>query len=216
MDTALNVLDRHGIEYRMIDIKLPFWLENTQLLKLVAAVKTWWDLVETWIKYPLTQFDELTCSGIILNLWAYQRDIKRLPNEPLNLYRLRVKYALINAQDAGSVAGFIAIFARLGLGTVTLIERFDEIDWDVIQLVLTDEQIAGNEQLLIDIIRLYGRTCRRYQFSVFSEIQLSMTIGGVGCEYSYSTAAVSNLDFSQISAWDGGGSVWDNNESLWN
>ncbi len=53
-----------------------------------------------------------------------------------------MKYAFINAKDSGSVAGFIAIFERLGIGNVLIKERQPHIDWDVIILVLNDEQLT--------------------------------------------------------------------------
>jgi len=188
VDTALDRLNRDCIEYGMIEIKLPFWLEGTQLTKLVAGATAWWALAETWIKYPLTQFDEMTCAVAILDLLAYQRDIQRFAGEPLSLYRKRVKTALINVQDAGSVEGFIAIFARLELGVITLTERFDDVDWDVILINITDEQLAGNEQLLIEIIRLYGRTCRRYYYTVTTNFSIAVGSVAVGVEYDYSSA----------------------------
>ncbi len=49
-----------------------------------------------------------------------------------------------------------------------LFERQPDIDWDVILVRVTDSQIADNTQLLIQIIRQYGRTCRRYQFEVIT------------------------------------------------
>jgi hypothetical protein len=149
----------------MIAIKLPFWLGGAQLEKLVRGCVAWWDTAEGWIKYPLSQFDELTCAPPILDLLAYQRDITKLPSEPIELYRRRVKFALANAKDAGSVDGFIAIFERLDLGYVILVERFNAVNWDVIRLHLSDNKIAANRELMTEIIRLYGRTCRRYEFS---------------------------------------------------
>jgi hypothetical protein len=198
----------------MIEIKIPFWLEGTQLLKLVDTARSWWDLVETWIHYPLTQFDELTCSEAILNLWAFQRDVQRFANEPLALYRKRVKFALVNIQDAGSVEGFIAIFDRLDLGTITLTERFLDDDWDVIAINITDAQLAGNEALLNEIIRCYGRTCRRYYYTVTTQLTLNLTSAAVGVEYSYSAARL-NINMGTISIWDSGGSVWDSGASIW-
>ncbi|EOF6267785.1 hypothetical protein ACK1GW_005077, partial [Salmonella enterica] len=68
--------------------------------------------------------------------------------ESLSLYRKRVKYAFINAQDAGSVAGFKAIFERLEIGFVEIQERQPGIDWDIILLRLTDSQVSDNTALL--------------------------------------------------------------------
>ncbi|SQD04850.1 Uncharacterised protein [Escherichia coli] len=54
------------------------------------------------------------------------------------------------------VAGFIAIFERLGIGYVELLERQDGLDWDVIVVRVTSSQVAENGDLLLEIIRKYG------------------------------------------------------------
>ena len=109
----------------------------------------------------------------MLDLLAWQRDITREKNETLRLYRLRVKYACVNAQDAGSTAGFARIFERLELGAVIVKERNDGLDWDVVLLEINDSVIADNTLLLDFIIRQYGRTCRRYQFQVITPMAFS-------------------------------------------
>ena len=121
---------------------------------------------------------------------AYQRDIHRFKGEPLDLFRKRVKFAFINARDAGSVSGFIAIFERLGVGYVELLERQPDIDWDVIILRLTDGQIANNPDLLMQIVRQYGRTCRRYRFEVMVSNKLFMRFGWADCEYQTYSASL--------------------------
>ena len=199
----------------MIEVKLPFWMEGTQLTKLVTGAVAWWNLAETWIKYPLTQFDELTCSVAILDLLAYQRDIQRFAGEPLSLYRKRVKTALINVQDAGSIEGFIAIFARLELGVITLTERFDDVDWDVILINITDEQLTENERLLIEIIKLYGRTCRRYYYSVVTDFTVTVGNSAVGVDYYYSSARLDSIERLLVGDWDGGETFFDSNLTRW-
>jgi hypothetical protein len=154
----------------MEPIKLPFWLEGVELVKLRDAATAYWALIETWLKWPLTQFDALTCSEGILNLLAYQRDIQRFKDEPLDLYRKRVGFAYVNAEDAGSKIGFIRIFERLGIGYLEIDERVDPVDWDVVLLRLSDSQLAENMELLQKIIEKYGRTCRRYQLQVITPI----------------------------------------------
>jgi hypothetical protein len=158
----------------MIEIKLPFWLDGPELGKLVAAAKAYWSAIEIWLKWPLTQFDPLTCSTGILALLAWQRDIERFKDEPLALYRKRVAFAYANAEDAGSKAGFIKIFERLGIGYLEIDERVDPVDWDVILLRLSDSQLADNTELLMRIIQKYGRTCRRYQLQVITPIPLTI------------------------------------------
>jgi hypothetical protein len=94
-----------------------------------------------------------------------------------------VSYAFINAQQAGEVAGFIAIFERLGIGYVELLERQEGLDWDVITVRVTDSQVADNSDLLLEIIRKYGRTCRRYQFEVITTQELHINIGWYQGDY---------------------------------
>lgn len=101
----------------------------------------------------------------------------------MTLFRKRVAFAFVNARDAGSVEGFINIFERLGIGYVELFERQPDIDWDVILVRVTDSQIADNTQLLIQIIRQYGRTCRRYQFEVITPESLVIRAGWGQGEY---------------------------------
>lgn len=161
----------------MIKLDLPFWLSGVELTKLKKACQAYWNRAENWLKWPLLQLDVETCPLDILNLIAYQRDITRFKGEPERLYRLRVKYAYINAKDAGSVAGFIRIFERLEIGYVELEERQPGRDWDIITLILTDSQVAKNHDLLMNIIYQYGRTCRRYEFSIITPVHAYLAIG---------------------------------------
>jgi hypothetical protein len=174
----------------MIEIKLPFWMNGPQLAKLVAGVKAWWNKVESWIRWPLDQLDPLTCQWRLLNLLAYQRDIRRFDGEMESLYRQRVALAYVNAEDAGSKAGFIRIFERLGIGYVEIDERTDPVDWDVIILHLSDSQIGQNQALLHNIIQTYGRTCRRYELSIITSTPVAMPCFGNGCSYSYDVASI--------------------------
>jgi len=174
----------------MINIKLPFWMSGAELEKLRTAAVNWWTLVETWISWPATQTDPLTCSPVLLCLIAFQRDVKRFHDEPETLFRKRVKFAFINAQDAGSKAGFVAIFERLGIGYVEIIERSDPVNWDVVQLELSDSQLGQNIALINQIIMTYGRTCRRYELLIISPIEISTPIFSNGNSYHYDIASL--------------------------
>jgi hypothetical protein len=168
---------------KLARMALPSWMNKGEPLKLLKTARTFWAEVYDWITWPLRQFDPLTCIEPVLNLIAYDRDITRFSGEPLSLFRKRVAYAFINARDAGSVEGFINIFERLGIGYVELVERQPDIDWDVILVRVTDSQIADNTQLMIQIIRQYGRTCRRYQFEVITSERLAIRAGWDQGEY---------------------------------
>ncbi|OWF73331.1 hypothetical protein B4902_08635 [Yersinia frederiksenii] len=178
---------------KLPQFNLPVWMNKGEPVKLMRACRAFWQQVYTWIKWPLNQTDPLTCIVPLLNVLAYQRDVTRFPGEPLTLFRKRVHFAFINAKDAGSVAGFIAIFARLGVGYVELLERQPDLDWDVITVRVTDSQLAENSELLMNIIRQYGRTCRRYRYEIITPVDMHIRAGHVGCEYiCYSASTVSN------------------------
>jgi hypothetical protein len=174
----------------MIRLKLPFWLDGPQLAKLTAGAQAWWEQAEGWLTWMQGQFDPLTCPVPLLNLLAYQRDVRRFTGESEALYRKRVKFAYLNAADAGYKAGFERIFERLGLGYVEQIERFDAVNWDVIGLVLSDATLAENPELLRQIVTTYGRTCRRYEFTTIAPLPISAPAFAVGHVYSYDVATI--------------------------
>ncbi|WP_312773760.1 phage tail protein [Pseudomonas rhodesiae] len=156
----------------MIKLNLPFWLDGPQLTKLKAASQAWWEKVEGWLQWPLLQMDADTCHLTVLDLLAWQRDISRFKDEPESLYRLRVKFAFINAVDAGSTAGLKCILQRLGVGYVEIDERMPDRDWDVVLLRLSDSQLSQNPELMRVLIQQYGRTCRRYDFVTITPVSL--------------------------------------------
>ncbi|RTY79416.1 phage tail protein [Pseudomonas veronii] len=158
----------------MIKLNLPFWLDGPQLAKLKAAAQSWWGKVEGWLQWPLLQMDADTCHLTVLDLLAWQRDISRFKDETESLYRLRVKFAFINAVDAGSTAGLKRILQRLGVGYVEIDERMPERDWDVVLLRLSDSQLSQNPELLRVLIQQYGRTCRRYDFVTITPVSLRL------------------------------------------
>ncbi|PVZ87902.1 hypothetical protein C9426_09895 [Serratia sp. S1B] len=172
---------------------LPVWMNKGEPVKLGRACQALWQKVHAWLKFPLEQTDPLTCIVPLLNVLAYQRDVTRFPGEPLILFRRRVHFAFINAKDSGSIAGFIAIFERLGVGYVELLERQPGIDWDVIIVRVTDNQLSENRDLLMNIIRQYGRTCRRYQYEIITTTNMYIRAGHVGCEYiCYNASTLNN------------------------
>lgn len=158
----------------MLELKLPFWNSEGSSSALVKTAQLFWGRVEDALRWPLTQMDPETCSLRVLNLIAWQRDITQYPEEPLSFYRRRVKYAFANAKDSGSVAGLKRIFERLGVGYVEIEERIPDRDWDVVVLQLTDSQISSNTELLKVMMAKYGRTCRRYEFSVITSVGINL------------------------------------------
>jgi len=157
------------MENKFPDINLPVWMNKGEPLTLAHASKTWWERVKDWLMFPLAQIDVDTCDEQLLALLAYQRDVERFPGESLGLFRLRVKYAFVNAQDAGCMAGFSRIFERLEIGEIQQLERQLQYDWDVILIRINDEQLSRDNTLMMRLVRQYGRTCRRYFFDVMNE-----------------------------------------------
>ena len=162
---------------KLAGLKLPSWMDKGDPARLLRACVKFWSQVYEWVTWPLRQFDPLTCAEPILSLIAWERDMTRFNGEPLKLFRKRVAYAFVNARDAGSVAGFIAIFERLGIGYVELVERQSDIDWDIITVRVSDSQLAANSELMIQIIRQYGRTCRRSRYEVLTTLKLFINAG---------------------------------------
>lgn len=175
------------------EVSLPFWFSGSEVSKLASAAVTWFQRLMEWAMWPAQQMDPEACGVRVLKLIAWQRDIDRFSGEPLSLFRLRVKYAYANAKDAGSIVGFKRIFERLGIGYVELDERMEDRDWDVIGVRLQDTQIAENQELLTEIIQHYGRTCRRYEWTVITPLTVAMRAGGFDMDYQTVYAKVPSL-----------------------
>lgn len=153
----------------------PWWMDGQTTSEqrkephyLANGVMTFWQRVRDWLLLPMTQRDPETCSEDMLNLLAWERDIDRFDGEPLDLFRKRVKFAFANAQDAGNYNGFSAIFARMGLEIIEQKERQSNCDWDVIIIELPEHTVTSELPLLSQLVQHYGRTCRRYEFSITS------------------------------------------------
>ncbi|MFM5556711.1 phage tail protein [Aeromonas rivipollensis] len=159
----------------------PWWEDGETLTQgvkepamLSRGIMTFWQQVRRWLLISLGAVDPLTCSKELLDLLAWERDIKRFKGEPLELFRKRVKYAFVNAQDAGELAGFKRIFERLGIGWCEIHERVAGADWDVIVVEVTDSALSSNQALMQALIQHYGRTCRRYRFQVVYPISATL------------------------------------------
>lgn len=150
----------------MIKFNLPIWLNKGEVIKLQEACFSFFERLEKWLNYTQDELDPLFCDERFLYLLAYERDITRLPGETLELFRKRIKYAFINAQEAGDVKGFYNIFKRLDIELKLLSERQNGYDWDVIVLRFKDSVFTQNDELLYEIVRKYGRTCKRYFFEI--------------------------------------------------
>lgn len=157
-------------------LDLPSWMSKGEVGKLTNAAYAWFALLVSYALWPLKQLDPMTCTEQCLDLVAWQRDITRFDEEPLSLYRLRVTHAYANAVDSGSVTGFKRIFQRLGIGYIEIEERMDGLDWDVINITMSDTQLAENERLLEVLLQHYGRTCRRYGWKIITPIPMEIQV----------------------------------------
>lgn len=169
----------------MLKLVLPVWLYGGQVAKLRDLFQLWWALVESWLRAPFEQVDPRYCAPAVLALLADWRNVEPILGEDVALFRLRVEHAHINAVDAGSTAGIKRIFARLGIGHIELIERDAAKPWDVIQISLSDAQLSQNAALLALLIAKYGRTCRRYEFTIINNVDLGLSAGHGSHTYKY-------------------------------
>lgn len=175
---------------------IPFWLRLKGSLaetqKLVDAAHGFWLRMIDELCKPSQLLDEETAPIEIVDLLAWERRITRLDNEKEQAYRLRVKHAFVNEKDAGSTAGIIRIFQRLGVESVVVEERIPGFDWDVVMLTFSGSQLSEDLDLLRAIVRLYGRTCRRYLLTTNSQpVIVFNQPASIANEFAYSLA---NLD----------------------
>lgn len=161
----------------MLKLELPFWMQKGELKKLNDAAQSFWDRVEQWLQIPLSRFDLMTCDLIFVDHIAWERKITRLSGEIEPIYRKRVNYAFINAQDAGMNRGMYNIFERLGIPIFDIKERQPGKDWDVVTIEMSDEILSGYKTLVNLLIQTYGATCRRYEYSVTSTLKQYSGIG---------------------------------------
>ncbi|WP_445946386.1 hypothetical protein [Shewanella sp.] len=152
--------------------KLPYWLARpaSELDKLRKGAVRFWQRVSDMLAFPAKQLDPMTAELALVHLLAWERDIEQIPSETELMYRTRVKYALPFAKGAGSKAGWLDMFKKLGIPWITIDERISETDWDVVDLQLLDADIGQSQSLIDSICRQYGRTTRRYQYTTIAKM----------------------------------------------
>ena len=185
------------------DIKITFWMAAGNVKALVKTLNRWFTYARELLYWPVQQYNLDTAALFIIDMIAWERDIQRYNNEPEALYRARVKYAYQNARDAGTVAGFKAIWARCGLGEVEITERIDGEDWDIVQLWSDVQIMADNPELIRILIEKYGRTCRRYQIASKASTSAG-TVSGVLTAQGGIAVATAQTDFSDVLTNDEG------------
>ncbi|WP_413505656.1 phage tail protein [Photobacterium phosphoreum] len=174
----------------MLKLQLPFWMQKGELKKLNNAAQHFWDRVEKWLQVPLSRFDLMTCDLIMVDHIAWERKITRLNGEVELIYRKRVNYAFINAQDAGMNRGIYAIFERLGVPIFDIKEHQPGKDWDVITIEMSDDILSNNKTLVNKLIQTYGATCRRYEYSVTSTSNHYVAIGDMSWSHQTCIATI--------------------------
>ena len=156
--------------------QLPIWLTEKNVTALAKVAQSYWQEIESYLFWWLEQQHSENAQTAILDLLAWERGINRLPGESVELYGLRVKHAFANATDAGSNVGMEQIFKRLGFGFIQVNERVPGFDWDMVEIAMLEDEFSGKEQLVNEVIKQYGRTCRRYFLSAMSVINTTDAI----------------------------------------
>lgn len=168
------------------EINLRYWMGRGELAKFAQAMRNYWEHVKAAFEMPLQQHDPLTAPMALVNILAWQRGVEKLGQEPEELFRIRVAHAYGFARDAGSVSGWEDMFAKLGYPHIAQDERLVNVDWDVISLKIRDGDLTEVPKLLDTVIRQYGRTCRRYQYTSYVEMPLAARSKNIEAQYSIS------------------------------
>ncbi|EHK9608879.1 hemolysin [Vibrio parahaemolyticus] len=165
------------------EIKFKYWMGRGELAKFARALRNYWSHVEAALKISLHQNDPLKAPIGIVNLMAWERDVKRLGQEPEEIFRIRVACAFGFSKNGGSISGWEDMFAKLGYPHIGQDERLTGVDWDVISLKIRDGDLTEVPQLLDTVIRQYGRTCRRYQYTTYVEMPLAAKTKDIEAQY---------------------------------
>ncbi|GEK13213.1 phage tail protein [Aliivibrio fischeri] len=174
----------------MLKITLPFWMNKRELKKLNLAAQSFWEKVELWFRLPLSKFNLMTCDLIIVDYVAWERKISRLNNEDELIYRKRVQFAFINAQDAGMTRGIYNIFDRLGIPVFDIRERQPGKDWDIVTIEMSDNILSNNKDLINLLVGTYGATCRRYEYSTTNEVKQYVHVGDMSWSHQTFVASI--------------------------
>lgn len=181
---------------RMSKIEIASWLNKGYAEQLVKAAQSYWDNSKTWVMWAINQKDESQSEQPILGLLAWERLTERLDNEDGELFRKRVQHALVNTVEAGEISSISDIFERLGIEVLRVTERIDGRDWDIISIDFTSHTMSEHSEILPELIQLYGRACRRYEFTVHNVADVGLSLGG--CDVQWDSCHVEhNLTLTQ-------------------
>jgi len=165
-----------------VKAQLPNWLQGQDVTTLAKVAQAFWQQIEKDLFWWLEQQHSENAQEAILDLLAWERGITRIPGEAIALYGLRVKHAFANAKDAGYSVGMEQIFKRLGFGFIQINERVAGFDWDMVEIAMLEDEFAGKEALVTEVINQYGRTCRRYFLAALAAIDTAEAMGIVEFE----------------------------------
>ena len=168
------------------EINLRYWMGRGEIAKFARAMRNYWEHVKAAFEMPLQQHDPLIAPMAVVYVLAWQRGVEKLGQEPESLFRVRVAHAYGFSRDAGSVSGWEDMFEKLGYPHITQDERLANVDWDVINLKIQDGDLTHVPKLLDTVIRQYGRTCRRYQYTSYVEMPLAARSKTIEAQYTTS------------------------------
>ncbi|MFA0613886.1 phage tail protein [Vibrio splendidus] len=168
------------------EINLRYWMGRGEIAKFARAMRNYWGHVKAAFEMPLQQHDPLIAPMAVVYVLAWQRGVEKLGQEPESLFRVRVAHAYGFSRDAGSVSGWEDMFEKLGYPHITQDERLANVDWDVINLKIQDGDLTNVPKLLDTVIRQYGRTCRRYQYTSYVEMPLAARSKTIEAQYATS------------------------------
>ena len=157
-----------------------------EIAKFARAMRNYWGHVKAAFEMPLQQHDPLIAPMAVVYVLAWQRGVEKLGQEPESLFRVRVAHAYGFSRDAGSVSGWEDMFEKLGYPHIAQDERLTNVDWDVISLKIQDGDLTNVPKLLDTVIRQYGRTCRRYQYTSYVEMSLAARSKTIEAQYTTS------------------------------
>jgi len=153
------------------------WLNKGYAEKIMKAANGYWGNTKNWLVWAVNQKNEQKSLEPILSLLAWERLTDRLSKEPLELFRNRVQHALVNTVEAGEISSISDLFNRLGIDVIKVTERIENRDWDIIAIDFSSHTVSKYGDVLPELIQLYGRACRRYEFTVKTVVEPSLNIG---------------------------------------
>jgi len=159
------------------------WLNKGHAQKIMTSAQAYWDNTKEWVVWAVNQKQEQHSEEPILGLLAWERLTDRLPTESSELYRKRVQHALVNTIDAGEISTITDIFSRLGIDVLKVTERIEGRDWDIIAIDFSSHTMSQYGDLMPELIQLYGRTCRRYEFAVSSVAENGVSVGWLDVQW---------------------------------